>query len=652
MMGERDIMAVSETLPGIVGAGEGASGLNVRGGDPDQNAFYLNRIPLYNTSHLFGFFPAFNADVIRDFSIYKGHVPAAYGGRLSSVFSILTRQGNRKSFTAHGGLSPITANLVVEGPVIPDTLSVLISGRTTYSDWILKRINDPDISNSSAGFYDLTASVHYDVMKWQVSLIAYHSRDRFKLSGLSEYHYSNSGASLSFRKNFSHSHSGDFTAVAARYAFGTISNEPVNLAYNHEYCLNHLEGRADLKYTLPQGHLLEYGGGVLLYELSRGDVLPWGEGSLRNPISLGHERGTESSLYITDTWEANRWLNLSLGLRYTLFVPLGERDVYLYAPGSPRDPRYITDTLHYDKYKPLAWYHEPDIRTTLNLETDKNGSVKLAYNQLWQNLFMLNNTLSVAPNTQWKLADYHLKPSRSVQYSAGVFRQFPDGGMEASAEVFFKKSRDYPMFLDGADFLSTPDVETTVIQGEQNAYGLELFMKRSNRRLEGWLSYTWSRSLARANGLYNWEKVIEGKTYPSNFDIPHVLNLVLSYHLSRRITFSTIMTYQSGKPVTYPVSIYYVNGVPVLDFSDRNAYRIPSYFRTDISLTLEGNLKKHKLLHSSFNLSIYNLTGRDNPFSVFFRSENGRIKSFQYSVIAVPVFTATWIFKLGNYASE
>ncbi len=652
MMGERDIMAVSETLPGIVSAGEGASGLNVRGGDPDQNAFYLNRIPLYNTSHLFGFFPAFNADIIRDFSIYKGHVPASYGGRLSSVFNILTRQGNRKTFTAHGGLSPITANLVAEGPVIRDTLSVLLSGRTTYSDWILKRLNDPDLSASSAGFYDVAASVHYDLSNTQISLVMYHSSDDFRLSGLSEYWYTNSGASLSFRRNFSQSHSGDFTLVAARYAFGTIGKDPTSLAYRHEYNLTHYELRLDMRYTPRRGHLMEYGAGITRYGLNRGDVLPNGEGSLRKPVSLGSETGLESAVYLTDTWEATHWLSLSMGLRYTLFTPMGGRDIYLYSPGAPKDPRYITDTLRFAEHTPVAWYHEPDIRATINLETDANGSVKLAFNQMWQNLFMLNNTLSVAPNTQWKMADYHLKPSRSHQYSAGVFRQFPLASLEMSAEFFYKRSGDYTLFRDGADFLSTPEVETTVIQGQQRAYGLELFVKRSQRRLEGWMSYTWSRSMAQADGFQDWEKVNKGQAFPSNFDIPHAVNLVLSYHVSRRITFSAIMTYLSGKPVTYPVSVYYINEVPMLDYSARNAYRIPHYFRTDLSLTLEGNLKKRKLLHSSFNLSVYNLTGRDNPFSVFFRSENGKIKSYSYSVIAVPVFTATWIFKLGNYASD
>jgi hypothetical protein len=269
-----------------------------------------------------------------------------------------------------------------------------------------------------------------------------------------------------------------------------------------------------------------------------------------------------------------------------------------------------------------------------------------------QNLFMLSNTISIAPNTQWKLSDYHLLPSSSNQFSAGVFRTFAEYGLESSAEIFYKRTKNFPEFKDGADFLANPQVETAVLQGDQNAWGIEFFLKRSVRKLEGWISYTYSRSMIKVDGGSDWNQINGGEAYPANFDIPHALNVVLNYHITRRITFASILTYQSGKPVTYPVSAYYINGLPVLDYSKRNAYRIPDYVRADFSLTLEGSLKKQKLLHSSLIFSVYNATGRDNPYSVYFKTENGSIRSYQYSVIGVPVFTATWLFKLGNYASE
>jgi len=652
MMGERNILSVSTLLPGIVNTGEGSSGINVRGGGSDQNAFYINRIPIYNTSHLFGFFPAFNSDIIRDFSIYKGYVPAQYGGRLSSVFNITSRQGNLKHFTAHGGISPITANLVVEGPIIKDTCSFLFSARTSYSDWILKRLQDPDIRNSQAHFSDFSGGINYDNQKTQMSLFAYHSYDRFQLSDLNDYNYSNTGAAFNYTHRYSPSFRGEYSLIASQYHFGTTDKQEPPKAYSHAYEMDHYEGRADFKKIINEKNSIDFGAGFLLYQLDRGNVEPYGIASLRTPVVLGEEKGLESDVYISDDVEVLPWMKINAGFRLAVFSPLGPKTVYLYAPDAPRDPRYITDSIEYKNNEVIKCYVEPDFRAAINMETDHDGSVKLAFNQMHQNLFQLNNTVTVAPNTQWKLADYHLTPSESNQVSLGIFRALPQKGLEASIEVYYKTTKNYPEFKDGADFLGSPLVETAVLQGKQKAYGVEFFLKRSNRRLEGWLTYTYSRSKVHVDGEHSWDKINQGEAYPANFDIPHVFNGVASYHFSRRITLSTIITYQTGKPVTYPVNVYYVDGVPTLDYSSRNAYRIPNYFRTDISLTLEGNLRKDKLLHSSFSFNLYNLTGRENAYSVYFKTENGRINSYKYSVIGVPVFTATWIFKLGNYASE
>jgi hypothetical protein len=369
-------------------------------------------------------------------------------------------------------------------------------------------------------------------------------------------------------------------------------------------------------------------------------------------VALGKEKGIESSLFISDSYDIKPWLNLNIGLRYTLYAPIGPVTTYIYSPGEPMDIRYIYDTLTFGKNQPVHWYHEPDLRLAVKLETDNDGSIKLSFNQMHQNIFMLNPNISVAPNTQWKLADYHLLPSKSDQISLGVFRSLPKRGLETSAEIFYKRTYDNPEFKDGADFLKNPLVETSVLQGDQKAYGIEIYIKRSGRKLEGWLSYTYSRSLIQVNGEHSWDKINNGEVFPSNYDIPHSLNAVLNYYLTRRVIFSSILTYQTGKPITYPESVYYVNGTPYLDYSKRNAYRIPDYLRADFSLMIEGNLKKNKLLHSSLILNLYNAAGRMNPYSVYYNSENGKIKSYMYSVIGVPIFTATWLFKLGNYAAD
>jgi hypothetical protein len=652
MMGERDILKVSGTLPGIISPGEGGAGLNVRGSGSDQNAFYINKIPIYNTSHMFGFFPAFNSDIIKDFSIYKGYIPAQYGGRLASVFNITTRQGSRKNFTAHGGVSPIAANIVVEGPLKKDTCSFLISGRSSYSDWILSRIRDTTISSSSANFNDFAGGVNWDIQKTQVSLFVYHSYDYFHLANINNYSYSNNGASLIIGHNYTNSLRGEIAFIGSQYSFMTIDKEEISSAYQHNYEMRQYETKAGFRHVVNDKNLLEYGAGLTLYKLDRGTVLPFGEKSLRSKVILGTDRGIESSLFISDSYNPVSWINLNLGVRYTLFTPVGPVTTNNYIQGAPMDLRYISDTLTFGKNQPIRWYHEPDIRVAVIIDTDKEGSVKLAFNQMHQNLFMLNTTTSVAPNTQWKLADYHLLPSKSNQISLGVFRTLPAYGLETSVEVYYKRSYNFPEFKDGADFLKNPFVETSILQGDQKAYGIEFYIKRSMRKLEGWLSYTYSRSLIQINGGHSWNRINNGETYPSNYDIPHSLNLVLNYYFTRRVIFSSILTYQSGKPITYPESVFYINGAPFLDYSKRNAYRIPDYIRADFSLTIEGSLKKNKLLHSSWIFNIYNAAGRQNPYSVYFKTENGLIRSYQYSVIGVPIITATWLFKLGNYASN
>jgi hypothetical protein len=652
MMGERDIVKVAEMLPGIVTVGEGSAGLNVRGGNYDQNAFYLNRIPIYNTAHLFGFFPAFNADIVKDFSIYKGLIPAQYGGRLSSVFNIICRQGNRKRFTARGGISPVAANLTVEGPLKKDTSSFLISARYLYSDWILGEIDDPVIRTSKAGFNDFSASWNYDFKKSQLSVFVYHSQDKFKLSGLNNYQYSNNGASVNLSHNFSTSLRADFSLTGSQYAFSTTDQQDPTTAYSHNYLIGDYRANADFTQQLTSKNTLQYGAAIVFYKLNRGTVEPYGANSLRLPVELGKEQGVESALYVSDSHDLLPWMNISGALRFTLFNPLGPKTVYTYYDGAPKDPRYISDTLHYGNGQAIKWYFEPDVRAALVMRTDPSGTVKIAFNQMHQNLFVLNNTIALSPNSQWKLADYHIPPARSSQVSAGVFRTFPNQGWETSFELYYKRTVNYPEFVDGADFIGKPQVEMSVLPGKQDAYGLEFLVRRSGRKLEGWVSYTYSKTTVKVNGSQPWERINNGITYPANYDIPHVVNTVVIYHFSRRAAISGLMTYQRGKPVTYPVSIYYVGTTPFVDYSNRNEYRIPDYFRLDLSLTIEGSLKRNKFLHNSFVFSLYNVTGRDNPYSVYFKLENGKINSYKYSVIGVPIFTFTWLFKLGNYAAD
>jgi hypothetical protein len=649
MMGESDIVKVSEMLPGVVSVGEGAAGINVRGGNFDQNAFYFNKIAIYNTSHMFGFFPAFNADVINDFSLYKGYIPAKYGGRLSSVFDINARTGNKKNYTAHGSIGTLAANLTVEGPIKKDTASFLVNFRSSYSDWILKQINDYNIKNSEAKFNDLTVSLDYDLPNTQVNVFGYFSKDYFKFSDLNTYWYSNAGLSTSIGHIFTSSFRGDFSLSASQYEFKTIDTQIENVEYEHQFKVEQYEFSADFRKDFSRKNNLNFGVNSTWFQLNRGQVLPYGENSSQSPIDLGNEQGFETGFYISENVEITPLLHATAGFRFSFYAPFGPETVYTYFEDGPKEIRTINDSIYFPSGKPITWYTFPEFRLALNYQTDENGSLKLSFNQTHQSIFMLSQTISLAPNTQWKLADYHLKPSRANQVSLGVFRTVPKGKWEFSTELFYKIANDYTEFKDGADFLSTPLTETTVLQGDLTSYGVEVLVKKSWPKMNIWFAYTFSRSLVKVDGQNDWDKINNGQAFPSNFDIPNVVNAILTYHFTKRVLFSTTVTYQTGKPATFPTSFYYIDGIPHIDYSDRNEFRIPNYFRTDISLSIEGNLKKEKFLHSTLNFSVYNLTGRKNPYSVYFEEQYGRINGFQYSVIGVPVFMVTWLFKLGNY---
>jgi hypothetical protein len=269
-----------------------------------------------------------------------------------------------------------------------------------------------------------------------------------------------------------------------------------------------------------------------------------------------------------------------------------------------------------------------------------------------QYLFMLSNTYSIAPHDQWKLVDYHITPPKSNQISAGYYRILPSIGLSASGEIYYKYAKKIIEYKDGADFLASPYTETTILQGNQEAYGLEFMLSKPNGKLNGWISYTYSRSLITINGAKDWEKINFGKTYPSNYDKPHVCNVILNYRFNRRLSISSNIAYSTGRPITLPNGVYYLESKPYVDYSDRNEYRIPDYFRMDISVSVEGNLKQKKPLHSFWMFSIYNLTGRNNVYSIYFRSEEGFLRGYQYSIIGTTIFTISWNFKLGNYAND
>jgi hypothetical protein len=653
VMGEKDILKIVQLLPGIQSVGEGSSGINVRGSPADQNVFYINKIPVYNTSHLFGFFSAFSPDIIKDFSFYKSNVPASYGGRLASFFDISTKEGNNKKYTARGGISPVTGHIAIEGPLIKDQSSFIVSARSTYSDWLLSRVTDPDIRNSDASFYDFTARISSEInTKNLLKGFTYYSNDRFDLASTNKYQYSNFGGSVDWRHHFSSALFADLAAVYSRYSFKSNDNIFPSMAYSQQYAINHYEFKTDFTWYPGEKQTLSIGGNSIIYNLVRGDVLPYGDESVRVPVKLGNETGIENAVYISDEIKLLPRITIYGGLRYSFYSYLGPRTVYKYYPDEPRDELNIMDSLIFKKGEIIRNYSGPELRAAINWSIGTNSSLKASYNRIRQYLFMLTNTVAISPTDQWKLCDYYLKPPYSDQVSIGYYKDFRKTNVNTSLELYYKKIHNAVDFKDGAVFLTTRNFETELLQGNQFAYGVELMLKKNSGKLNGWISYTYSHSEVLINGELPWEKINAGIPYLANYDKPHAFDLVMNYRTNRRLSFSSNIVYSTGRPVTYPLSFYYINGQPFISYSLRNEYRIPDYFRIDLSINLEGNLRSRKIAHSYWMLNIYNLTGRRNAYSVFFKSENGQINGYKMSVFGTQIVTLSWNFKLGNYASE
>ncbi len=651
VLGEQDILKVALLMPGVQTVGEGSSGFNVRGSPADQNMFYLSEIPVYNSSHFFGFFSAFSPDIVDEFTLYKSNIPALYGGRLSSIFDIAGKNGNQKKFSARGGISPITARLMVEGPIVKDKLSYLAGVRATYSDWVLRMVKDPDVKNSEAGFGDAFVNLTYNVNKKnRISIDGYFSLDNADLTNQTRFEYQNLGGAISWFHLFNHKLSMELSGSISNYAFQEQNQELEIAAYDQNYALNHTEADLRFNYMPNDQHVITAGIGSVLYNINNGEFLPLNSASLVVPKYLGEEKGLESSVYLSDEWKPWPSLTIYGGLRYNYYTQLGPKTVYDYMDGKPRAPENIMDTVYYSNNQIVKSYNGLDYRFAATYLINPDMSVKASYNRLHQYIFMLTNTIALAPTDKWKLADYYIEPMVGDQFSLGFYTNLGKKRMlEVSIEGYYKKVKNLVEYKDGANLVVNQYPERDILQGKLNSYGIEIMLKKTYGRLNGWVNYTYSRSLVQVVDENTGEFNNFGIEYPANWDKPHAFNIVANYKISKRLSLSADIVYSTGRPITYPTAIYYQDGQQILHYSLRNEYRLPDYFRVDASVILEGNLKKKKFLHGSWIFSVYNLTSRKNAYSIYFTTDGGHIQGYKLSIFGVPIFSLTYDFKLGNY---
>jgi len=643
VLGEPDVLKVAQTLPGVQTVGEGAAGFNVRGGRVDQNLITVNGAPIYNPYHFFGFFSILNSTVIKKLDLYKGSIPAQYGGRLSSVFDIQMKDGNLKKLSGFANISPAMAGLTLEGPIVKDQTSFILGARTTYSDWVLGLIPESSIKDSEVFFFDVVGKVSHRINdKNQLFVSGYYSRDRFNLSTDSLFSYNNINGSVQWRHNFTNKLISEFSAVYSQYDFNIDFTAQPSESFNSGFKVGESGIKLDFGYYLNKVHKFDFGYQGTHYRINPGFKNPVGSESIVTPVNIEKEQGLESAFYISDQIEINPRLSVYLGLRYSIFTYMGPKTVYLYDPSQPRGPSSIIDTVVFTGNDFIKTYHGPEYRISAKYSLDSETSVKIGYNKTRQYIHQLTNSFSISPTDTWKLTDPNIQPQIGDQVSAGIFKNFLNNSVETSIELYYKAMDNILAFKDQALLTLNPNIETEIIQGEGKSYGVELLIKKKTGKLNGWISYTYSRAKLKVDGISEPEKINDGEFFPATYDKPHALDVVANFKLTRRYSISTNLAYSTGRPVTFPVAKYEFGGSEKIHFSRRNEFRVPDYFRLDIGLNIEGNHKRKKVAHGFWNISVYNVTGRDNVYSVFFESKDGEILPKQLSVFGAPIPTITY----------
>ncbi len=646
VLGERDILKVATTLPGIITAGEGSSGYNVRGGREDQNLILLDNGVIYNPSHFFGIFSALNPFTTGDANIYKGNIPSEFGGRLSSVFDIKTKNGNTKKLSVEASVGPVTSNLSAEIPVVKNKSSLVVGARGTYSGWILRSLDDESLKNSEASFYDVVGKYNHIIDKKNtIEATGYYSKDAFSITSDSLFSYSNRLLSLKWNHVFNEKHSGDLIVSNSQYKFNIEFDGPVDRNFDLSYNINETEFKLRMRYLMNKKHKFKYGISSKLYSVNPGNITPLDAESIIQKTKIAKEKALESAVFISDNFEINKKLSLNLGVRFSLFTLLGETNQRIYADNSPRNSGTIIETKQYKNNEVAKAYGGSEFRIGSRYFLNSNLSIKGSINSGYQYIHMLSNNTTISPTDTWKLSDVNIKPQQSTQFSLGLFKNLSNNLYELSLEGYYKISNNLLDYRVGADLLINETIETEVLQGKGKAWGIEFLIKKSKGRLNGWFGYTYSRSFIKLASEFSENEVNNGDYFPSNFDKPHNINLIGNYKLTKRFSLSTNFTYQTGRPVTIPTGSFIFNEEELVTYSDRNEYRIPDYYRLDLGLNIEGNHKLKKLAHSFWNISVYNVLGRNNPYSVFFVTENGEIKSYQSSIFAIPVPTITYNLK-------
>lgn len=632
LLGEKDVLKTIQLLPGVKSGGEGNTGFYVRGGAADQNLIILDEAVVYNSSHLLGFFSTFNADAVKDVDLYKGGMPAQYGGRLSSVLDVKMADGNNKEYKFQGGIGLIASRLKAEGPIVKDKGSFMVSFRRTYLDLFLKASSDSSINGSTLNFYDINAKANYKIDdKNTIFISGYFGRDNIGVNDLFSNDWGNVTTTIRLNHIFSNRLFSNTSLIYNDYKYTVKLLNDVN-NFKATSLIRDFNLKQDFQY-FSNKHSLRFGLNVTQHRISPVDI-DAGEQSQVNNLQQENRYGLESAAYVSDDWNLNDHITLLYGLRLSAFSLLGPGNFKSYdADGNVTNITQVSSGKFYKNY----FYLEP--RFSISYILNEENSIKASYNRNTQNIHILTNATSSSPTDQYVLSSNNIKPEIADQVALGYFKNINDNQYEFSGEVYYKSLKNQIDYKNAAELIANVNVESELIYGVGRAYGLELFFKKKFGRLNGWVGYTLSRTERKFAQLNN------GNYFPSRQDRTHDIAIVGIYNLNNRWTFSGNFIYSTGNAVTFPAGKYTIDGQTAYYYTERNAGRMPYNMRLDVSATLEG--KNTKRFHSSWNFGVYNLLGRKNPYSIeFINDPNNPSKTVaQQTSLFGMIPSVTWNFK-------
>ena len=649
LLGEVDVIRSIQLLPGVSTVGEGATGFNVRGGSIDQNLVLLDEAPVYNSSHLFGFFSVFNPDAVKDVKLYKGGIPARYGGRLSSILDVRMKEGNARKYEVSGGVGLIFSRLSVEGPIIKDKASFIVAGRRSYIDVLAKPIIEKNVGgDTELNFYDLTLKTNYKINeKNRIYLSGYLGRDNFGFGNSAGFSWGNQTATFRWNHLFSEKLFSNFTAFYSNYDYEINFGLDSDNAFDWNAKIINYSLKSDFSYFLNPDNLLTFGGQAVMYEFQPGNAFALNEGNSID-FSLSEKYALETGLFVENEQKVNSQISLQYGLRWSFFNFLGEGTVYNYAAASaPGERRQIESTSQADQWESIETYNNFEPRFSIKYQLNPSSSIKASYNRTAQYLHLVSNTSASTPLDVWTPSTNNIKPQTANQVALGFFKNFKDNTYITSIETYYKPYKNLLEYVDGADLLLNEFLEGELLPADGRAYGMELQIEKKKGKFTGWMSYTLSKSERQAEGVNN------GEWYASRFDQTHSFSTTAFYELNKRWTFSANFVMNSGTPATFATSRIEQQGyvIPHIYNEKRNNVRIPVYHRLDLAATLQG--KERKRLSGEWVFSVYNVYNRRNPFSIYFgenriRSADGQPRNtnaYQFSVIGSFIPSVAYNFK-------